>query len=228
MKKIYFWFTFLFLVNINAQEIDKTYYLLGAVDNYMGRIYEIKNPGYKGYILQVLKEDTFKIKRIEAVSGLKFSSVKSENFEDLLFLKSDYYEKEINKFYDFKKMKGSKGWLGMQNYTGKINIEKVLKGNEKQLISYVLGAFLMNGRIKTVDDGRDGYDTYEISVGNSKEQFEVLKAILKKHSYISKEEIWYKTPVTFHILFSPNKELKQLLDKEISSNKQKRILFKAL
>ncbi|WP_265428672.1 hypothetical protein [Chryseobacterium sp. YIM B08800] len=205
-------FCFAFLsFNLNAQEIDKTYYLLGAVDNYSGRNYELKNSDYKGYVLKIKKNETNIINRLEEISGLKFSNFSSETLEDWSSLNSDHYEKEINQFYSFSRAKSS------ENYNGKLNPEKVLKGTKNQLLSYLLGSFLIHGNIKTENDGGDQYEVYEISVANAQPQFEVLKSILKELGvYIIKEEIWYKTPVTFHVKFSPDSELKTLLDKELA------------
>lgn len=205
-------FCFAFLsFSLNAQKIDKTYYLLGAVDNYSGRNYELKNSNYKGYVLKIKKNETNIINRLEEISGLKFSNFSSETLEDWSSLNSDHYEKEINQFYSFSRAKSNK------NYSGKLNPEKVLKGTKDQLLSYLLGSFLIHGHIKTENDGGDQYEVYEISVANAQPQFEVLKSILKELGvYIIKEEIWYKTPVTFHVKFSPDSELKTLLDKELA------------
>lgn len=205
-------FCFAFLsFSLNAQEIDKTYYLLGAVDNYSGRNYELKNSDYKGYVLKIKKNETNIINRLEEISGLKFSNFSSETLEDWSSLNSDHYEKEINQFYSFSRAKSS------ENYNGKLNPEKVLKGTKNQLLSYLLGSFLIHGNIKTENDGGDQYEVYEISVANAQPQFEVLKSILKELGvYIIKEEIWYKTPVSFHVKFSPDSELKMLLDKELA------------
>ncbi|MCX8523319.1 hypothetical protein OF897_05230 [Chryseobacterium formosus] len=192
------------------------YYLLGAVDNYSGRNYDLKNSEYKGYILKVNKDETNKIKRLEEVSGLKFSSFSSEILKDWVSLNSDHYEKEINKYYSFSKMKG------IENYNGKLNLDKVLKGTKNQLLSYLLGSFLIHGSIKIENDGGDQYEVYQISVANAQPQFEVLKSILKELGvYTIKEEIWYKTPFTFHVKFSPDSELKTLLDKELAYQNNK-------
>lgn len=197
--------------NLNAQKIDKTFYLLGAVDNYSGRDYVLKNSDHKGYILKIKKDETNIINRLQEVSGLKFSNFSSETLEAWSFLNSDIYEKEINQFYSFSKTKSSK------NYNGKLNPNKVLKGTKDQLLSYLLGSFLIHGNIKTENDGGDQYEVYEISVANTQSQFEVLKSILTELGvYIIKEEIWYKTPFTFHVKFSPDSELKTLLDKELA------------
>lgn len=205
-------FCFAFLsFNLNAQEIDKTYYLLGAVDNYSGRNYELKNSDYKGYVLMVNKDETNKIKRLQEVSGLKFSNFNSETLANWVSLNSDSYEKEINQFYSFSKTKGA------ENYNGKLNRDKVLKGTKNQLLSYLLGSFLIHGNIKTENDGGDQYEVYEISVANAQPQFEVLKSILKELGvYTIKEEIWYKIPFTFHVKFIPDSELKTLLNKELA------------
>lgn len=207
---IIFYFAFLSF-SLNAQEIDKTYYLLGAVDNYSGRNYELKNSEYKGYILMINKDETNKIKRLEQVSGLKFSSFGSEILKDWVSLNSDIYEKEINQFYSFSKVKGT------ENYQGKLNRDRVLKGTKNQLLSYLLGSFFIHGNIKTENDGGNTYEVYEISVANAQPQFEVLKSILKELGvYTIKEEIWYKIPFTFHVKFSPDSDLKTLLDKELA------------
>jgi len=205
-------FCFAFLsFNLNAQEIDKTYYLLGAVDNYSGRNYELKNSDYKDYVLKIKKNETNIINRLEEISGLKFSNFSSETLEDWSSLNSDHYEKKINQFYSFSKAKSN------ENYSGKLNPEKVLKGTKNQLLSYLLGSFLIHGNIKTENDGGDQYEVYEISVANAQPQFEVLKSILKELGvYTIKEEIWYKIPFTFHVKFIPDSELKTLLDKELA------------
>jgi hypothetical protein len=211
MKKIVLFFLIINSISFKTQEIDKTYYLLGAVDEYMGRSYEMKNPNWKGFLLKIHDNDSLQIKRIETITEIKPKKINIEFYNEWNFFFSEELEKNINSYFNFKKNK----FKQENNYylnTGKLNVEKVLKASENQYLSYLLGVFLLHGKINKADDG-----LYEISISNASYKFQVLKKIIPKlNAYFAKEEIWYKTPVTFHIKFMPNEELKNLLDKELT------------
>ena len=66
-------------ISFKTQEIDKTYYLLGAVDEYMGRSYEMKNPNWKGFLLKIHDDDSLQIKRIETREKLLKTSTDNKN-----------------------------------------------------------------------------------------------------------------------------------------------------
>ena len=84
-------------------------------------------------------------------------------------------------------------------------------------LCFVFLSFSLNAQEIDKIYGGDQYEVYEISVSNAQPQFEVLKSILKEFGvYTIKEEIWNKIPVTFHIKFLPDDELKILLDKELA------------
>lgn len=211
MKKLVLFFLILNTISFKTQEIDKTYYLLGAVDEYMGRQYEMKSPEWKGYILKINNEDSLEIRRIESVIGIKSKEIKNTFYENWSFFFSENLEKEINQYFDFRKNK-FKLEDGFYLYKGRLNVEKVLKANKNQYLSYLLGAFLIHGKINKTDD-----ELYEISIANASYKFQVLKKIIPKlNAYFAKEEIWYKTPTTYHIKFAPNGELKRLLDRELT------------
>ena len=211
MKKLFLFFLIINTICFKTQEIDKTYYLLGAVDEYMGRSYEMKNPNWKGFLLKIHDDDSLQIKRIEAITEVKPKKINIEFYNEWNFFFSEEVEKNINSYFNFKKNK-FKQKDGFYFYTGKLNVEKVLKASENQYLSYLLGVFLLNGSINENDEG-----LYDISIANAPNKFQVLKKILPKlNAYFVKEEIWHKTPVTFHIKFTPNEELKNLLDKELT------------
>jgi hypothetical protein len=211
VKKLFLFFLIINTISFKTQEIDKTYYLLGAVDEYMGRSYEMKNPNWKGFLLKIHDNDSLQIKRIETITEIKPKKINIEFYNEWNFFFSEELEKNINSYFNFKKNK----FKQENNYylnTGKLNVEKVLKASENQYLSYLLGVFLLHGKINKADDG-----LYEISISNASYKFQVLKKIIPKlNAYFAKEEIWYKTPVTFHIKFMPNEELKNLLDKELT------------
>ena len=84
-------------------------------------------------------------------------------------------------------------------------------------LCFVFLSFSLNAQEIDKIYGGDQYEVYEISVANAQDQFEVLKSILKELGvYTIKEEIWNKIPVTFHIKFLPDDELKIFLDKELA------------
>lgn len=211
MKKIVLFFLIINSISFKTQEIDKTYYLLGAVDEYMGRSYEMKNPNWKGFLLKIHNDDSLQIKRIETITEIKPKKINIEFYNEWNFFFSEELEKNINSYFNFKKNK-FKQENNYYLYTGKLDTNKVLQGTENQYLSYLLGVFLLNGSINENDEG-----LYEISIANAPNKFQVLKKILPKlNAYFVKEEIWHKTPVTFHIKFMPNEELKNLLDKELT------------
>lgn len=59
-----------------GQELDRTFYLLGSLEDYMGRHYPKNNPKQWGYILILHQQRIGEIKRIEEITGSKFSRMK--------------------------------------------------------------------------------------------------------------------------------------------------------
>ena len=78
MKKLFLFFLIINTISFKTQEIDKTYYLLGAVDEYMGRSYEMKNPNWKGFLLKIHDNDSLQIKRIETITEIKPKKINIE------------------------------------------------------------------------------------------------------------------------------------------------------
>lgn len=169
MKKLFLFFLIINTISFKTQEIDKTYYLLGAVDEYMGRSYEMKKPNWKGFLLKIHDDDSLQIKRIETITEVKPKKINIEFYNEWNFFFSEEVEKNINSYFNFKKNK-FKQKDGFYFYTGKLNVEKVLKASENQYLSYLLGVFLLHGKINKADDG-----LYEIYISNASYKFQVLK-----------------------------------------------------
>ena len=59
-----------------GQDLDKTFYLLGSLEDYCGRHYPKNNPIQWGYINTLHQSRIGEIKRIQEITGAKFPKVK--------------------------------------------------------------------------------------------------------------------------------------------------------
>lgn len=195
-----------------SQKLDKKYYLLGTLDDYLGRQKSKLNPTRWSYIMTLYNERLGEIKRIEKVTHKKFSKRKARkdcsNCQDLYDLKSTILACRINKFYSFKKDDHYRDNFGLRMFTGNLICDKILKANEKQQLSFIAGVFLTNGE-------KEG-ELYKIALYNSSARFECIKKILiKLGAEITKDEIVRNIPVGFFIVFKPTDKLKAIIETEI-------------
>jgi hypothetical protein len=172
---------FLFSVSLVHGQIpiklDKTYYLLGTLGDYMGRQLCILNTNSWDYLMSLHQRDSAKIKRIEEITMLKFT--KGENKEKHLNNHSFYalfssdVARKINSFYVFKKQ----GCCQDENrytgtiYRGNLKCSKILKASKEQQYSFIAGLFLTHG--EKIDD------VYKIILSNSPCRYECTIRILK-------------------------------------------------
>ena len=180
---------------------------MGTLDDYMGRTYEMKNPDYQGFILQLHKDDSLMIRRIEYIVDEKFVRNKKDyacsNCHDFSTLKSRNLEKNINKFYSFKKINNSKNG-NFHNHNGKLKCEKILSKNENDRLSYFAGVSLVSGKIED--------KKFIFSESNSKNKIDCTeKVILSLGGKILKTyNNSPRTPVTFSIEFLPTDKMKEI------------------
>ncbi len=194
-----------------GQKIDRTYFLLGTLHDYMGRHYPKNNPCQWGYIMTLHENNIAEIRRIEEVTGVKFKRRKKQedgsNSHEFFDLKSFFRARKINSFYDFSKNKGMKDMTGFTFYTGQLKCERLLKASENKQLSFLAGQFLTSGTISE--------EKYKLSLYNSSERFECLIKLLQNlNSVIITQEVVEGIPYAFFIEFIPTEEVKVILDKE--------------
>ena len=210
MKKRILILFFLFLVSLvhgqTQNTLDKTYYLLGTLDDYWSGYRTKRIETSWKYILSIHQEDIGKIKRIEEVTMLKFT--KRERVEGC-YNCHEYYElysletsKILNSFYDFIKKRGF-------YHDRKLKCSKILKASKEQQYSFMAGLFLTHGE-------KIG-DVYKIILYNSPCRYECTIKILKvlNSKNVSSEIVTKGVPFGYFIKFEPSEELKQILDNEI-------------
>lgn len=216
MKKLVLFFLILININFKAQEIDKTFYMLGAISEYPHRIYNERNPYNSGFIVNFHQKFYEKeITRLEEIIGIKFITApkveKCGNCHEFKNLVSKDLEKEINQYYNIPENINSK-----KSFSPNQNIEKVLDSNKNQQESYLLGSFLMYGNIDKQSKN------YTISVANNYNKFEILKKILiNLNNKIVKTEILKNIPKIYKIEFKPNKKLRNLFEIEMKNQTNK-------
>lgn len=216
MKKLFLFFLIIYTISFKTQEIDKTFYLLGAISEYPHRIYSERNQINSGYIVHFHQGFYEKeIVRLEEIVGIKFIQaekvVKCGNCHEFKNLISLDLEKEINRYCYIPENINSK-----KSFSPNQNIEKVLDSNKNQQESYLLGSFLMYGYIDKQSKN------YVISVANNHNKFEILKhIILNFDNKIIKTEILKNIPKIYKIEFYPNKKLKNLIDLELQNQTDK-------
>ncbi|MGM0566192.1 MAG: hypothetical protein ACQESX_05490 [Bacteroidota bacterium] len=195
-----------------GQRLDRTFYLLGTLEDYMGRHYPKNNPGKWSYIMTLHQDRIGEIKRIEEVTGAKFKQRRKQkncsNCQEFYELKSFFRAKKINSFYEFNKNKGMRDKLGFTFYTGQLNCERILNATKDQQISFLAGQFLTDGEKKA--------QAYKLALYNSPNRFECLLKVLQnlKCEVIRKEEV-EGIPVGYFIEFKPTDMIKKIIDIEI-------------
>jgi hypothetical protein len=195
-----------------GQDIDRTFFVLGSLGDYMGRHYPKNNPKQWSYIMTLHQDRIGEIKRIQEVTGTKFTRRKKKkdcrNCQEFYDLKSFCRAKKINSFYDFNKIKGKKDLLGFTFYIGQLNCDKLLNATKTQHISFLAGQFLTSG--EKIEN------TYRLTLYNSPDRFECLIKMLKglECEIIVKEKV-NGIPVSYFIEFEPTDELEKVLDNEI-------------
>jgi hypothetical protein len=223
MKKailILFLFTSSFLVL--GQELNKSYYLLGSLEDYMGRPFTKNNPKNWGYIMTLHESRMGEIRRIEEVTGLNFKRRRkrknSSNHHEFFELSSIYKANRINSFYNFEKNKGMKDLLGYSFFTGILIEDKIISAKKENQISFLAGQFLTCGG-KTVQN-------YTISLYNSPNRFEIIIKLLENlNCKIIKIEKRETIPFGYFIEFNPTLEILEVLENEI---KKENTLSKSL
>jgi hypothetical protein len=195
-----------------GQDLDRTFYLLGSLEDYMGRHYPKNNPRQWSYIMTLHQNRIAEIKRIEEVIGTQFNRRKKQkgcgNCQEFFELKSFCRVKKINSFYNFNRNKGMKDLLGFAFFTGQLKCNKVLNATNKQQISFLAGQFLTAGE-KT---GK----TYKLSLYNSPDRYDCLIKLLEslECKIILKEKV-DGIPSSYFIEFEPTDEIVKVLDNEI-------------
>jgi len=215
---IFFLLAFSFVQGQIQNTLDKTYYLLGTLGDYMGRELCKRNPKKRNYIMSLHQDDIGQIKRIEEVTMLKF--LKRERKENCINC-HEFYELlshnsaiAINSFYVFEKQEGYDE-KGYKLYSGKLICSKILKASKEQQHSFIAGLFLTHG--EKFDD------VYEITLYNSQCRYECTIKILEvlNSKIVSFGRTERTVPIGYFIEFVPSEELKLILDNEI----ERRIYF---
>jgi hypothetical protein len=212
---LFFLFSVL-LVNGQIQnKLNETYYLLGTLDDYMGRVLCIKSQNDWNYIMHLFQKDSGKIKRIEEVTMLKF--IKGEKKEDCITCREFYVlssftaASEINSFYVFKKGNECQDANRISGtiYSGKLKCSKILKASKDQQYSFLAGLFLIYGE--------NTNNVYKITLSNSPWRYECTIKILKvlNSKNVSFRRTGGTVPIGYFIEFEPSEELKLILDNEI-------------
>jgi len=203
-------------------KLDKTYYLLGTLGDYMGRQLCILNTNSWDYIMSLHQRDSAQIKRIEEVTMLKFiKGEKKENHlnnHEFYQLFSSNTARKINSFYVFKKdgkCLDEKRVTTFPIYRGNLKCSKILKASKEQQYSFIAGLFLTHGKKND--------DVYKIILYNSPCRYECTIKILK---VLNSKNVSYRrtegtVPIGYIIEFEPSEELKLILDNEI----EKRIFY---
>lgn len=195
-----------------GQDLDKTFYLLGSLEDYMGRHYPKNNPSQWSYIMTLHQNRIGEIKRIEEVIGSQFNRRKKQKgcdtCQEFFELKSFCRAKKINSFYNFNRNKGMKDLKGFAFFTGQLKCNKVLNATNKQQISFLAGQFLTAGE-KTGN-------TYKLSLYNSPDRYDCLIKLLESlECKIILKEKAEGIPSSYFIEFEPTDEIGKVLDNEI-------------
>jgi hypothetical protein len=193
------------LLEIKGQQIDRDFFLIGTLDDYIGRADNRSHPKQWGQVIIIHQNFIGQIKRIEEVASKKFKKLKSRvdcrNCHEFFYLKSIRLSRKINSYYTFDKKVSSL-------YRGTLNCQKIATATKIQKLSFVSGLFLTTGE-------KSGQ--YRISIYNSRERFECLKKILKDlNTDILDEKITEGIPWSYVIDFAPDLTLKKYLEVELS------------
>jgi hypothetical protein len=211
MKKIMLFILLSFTVlSTQGQEINKFYFLLGSLDDYMGRDYPKYDPRYLNYIMDLSEHRLNEIKRIEEITNRKFKKAhyKNDSF-DIYVLKSFRLVCKINSFYHFSKKKGQIDDWGFHFYKGEIKCDKILSAPEIKQLSFLAGLFLTHGSIEN--------GIYIIRLANSPFRFYCAKELLvKMGSEIIMENVGYdRIPRGYKLEFKPSDKVMKAIDIEL-------------
>jgi hypothetical protein len=202
MTKLYVFALSLLFLAPRAQNLDKTFYLLGTLQDYLGRPDYQSNPRRWGEICILHKDHAGQIERIQEITKIKFKHWHGRhcsNCHEFVCLKSLRISRKLEHFYKKDPQPFYKG--------GKIlNAAFIDKTSKNQKISFISGQFLTSGSKDSV---------YRISLYNSYERFQIVKRLLVELNVniISESETAH-IPFGNHIVFYPDDELKAYLDKE--------------
>jgi len=197
---------------IVGTKVDKTFYLLGTLDDYMGRHYPKNNPFKRSYVIVLHKNRIGEIRRIEEIVGKKFTKRKERdncrNCQDFYELKSRALARKVNHFYSFEK-RTWKDLMGFHFYTGSLLCDKISIATEQQQLSFIVGLFLTSGELQN--------EVYKITLFNSSDRFECAKTILMKlGAEITKEEIRQgEIPVGYFLEFKPSQKIKDAIEYDL-------------
>lgn len=210
----------------NQLILDKDYFLLGTLLDYMGRDKTYKNPDivdnyYKGenslmaYIMKIYNDDSPEV----IIEKNPYSS-------DRDILKSKKVAEKINSFYDFN----NKGGFMMDSSFSGLNAKEFRKKTDDFHKSTELKDTVYNGTMKTnlfktnlqkisfiigayARFGEPNEMRYCIRMFNSTRKYDYCLAILKelKCKNIEKKII-HNIPTNQIIYFKPSRELKKYLD----------------
>lgn len=195
-----------------GQDLDKTFYLLGSLEDYCGRNYPKNNPLQWGYITTLHQGRIGEIKRIQEITGAKFTKpvkIKTRGKAHAFYnLKSLSWAKKINSFYDFTKNKKIRDRFGFPHYNGQLRCDEILNATRNQQLSFLAGQFLTAGE-KTEKE-------YNFTLYNSPDRYNCLIKLLKKlECEVIREEMVFGYPVDYFIDFIPTNEIQKILDNEI-------------
>lgn len=197
----------------HGQKLNRTYYLLGTLSDYMGRHYPKYNPTQWNYVMTLHKSNLAEIKRIEAVTHKKFIQRKHKkdckNCHEFYNINSVWTAWRLNRFYSFKRNKGYRDKAGFAFYTGALTCDKLTNSTEDKQLSFIAGLFLTSGTFK------DGL--YKISLANSPWRFECAKILLNKFgAEIVCEKVFSDyMPAGYIIEFKASDKVKTVLENEI-------------
>ncbi|PRZ26464.1 hypothetical protein [Flavobacterium granuli] len=206
--------------------LDKDYFLLGTLSDYLGREKTYKNDDfvdnyYKGgtslmsYIMKIYSDESPEF--VVEKNQYPYNSVQD-------ILRSKKISKKMNSFYDFKHEGGFKYFLDPKDKEWRKKQDDYYKSTEPkdtvyvgtmkanlfktnvQKISFIIGAYSRYGEQKET--------RYCISLYNSVSKYEYCIAILKqlKCTNIEKKITDNNIPTNKLVYFKPSRELKKYLD----------------
>lgn len=220
--------TFLLKAQLNSAKYDKESFILGTLDEYMGYQRTFTNRDSFSYQrVDILGEDELK-------HALFIDSLFSADYPDMTItnngssrgikIYSPTLASVIDKYYDYKPgfmMSGK----GDTIYSGSLKKEKIV--TEKQMLSFILGAYLRFGENANRTDpivevltseniilNRKVFDkeTYAISMHNASSKAELCAAILKELQCEYVEYFYRRSiPAGNYVLFIPSQKVKNLI-----------------
>ncbi|MDT8414157.1 MAG: hypothetical protein RQ735_02160 [Flavobacteriaceae bacterium] len=200
---------------VNNKDDEQIYFLMGLMNDYLGRVYSPNDPAKKYFITDFYSSEQ---KALEAfVSAIKTSQMKISDFEiskdgevDIpayTTISSEKFINLFNQFYRFKKAdykyEDKKG-KEFSFYWGIIKYSKFKNNTHKKL--FLKGAFIRSGSI-TLDGNYQYVYSNPISKHNLTTRF--LNSLGCK--ILEYKEITETIPASVTIIFKPTEELKNFL-----------------